>query len=59
MRHEDNGLGAIVDGILDCWNGTGDTLVVGDVLIRVEGDVEINLADKELVMFALNLDAVL
>ena len=43
VGHEDNSLGAIVDGVLDGGNGTGNALVVGDVLVGVERDVEVNL----------------
>ena len=44
VGHEDDGLGAILDGVLDGGEGTDDTLVVGDVLVGVEGDVEVDLA---------------
>jgi len=44
MGHEDDGLGAILDGVLDGGEGTDDTLVVGDFLVGVEGDVEVDLA---------------
>jgi len=43
MGHEDHGLGAMVDGVLDGWDGTDDTLGVGDLLVGVEGDVEVDL----------------
>ena len=45
VGHQDNGLGAIVDGILDGGDGAGNTLVVGDlgVGLLVEGHVEVNL----------------
>lgn len=43
VGHEDDSLGAIVDGVLDGGDGTGNALVVGDVLVGVEGDVEVNL----------------
>ena len=46
VGHEDNGLGAIVDSVLDGGKGTDDTLVVGDVLVCVEGDVEVNLRSQ-------------
>ena len=35
VGHEHNGLGAVVDGILDGGEGTDDTLGVGDVLVLV------------------------
>ena len=43
MGHEDDGLGAIVDSVLDGGDGTGDALGVGDVLVGVEGDIEVDL----------------
>jgi len=42
MRHQDDGLGAVVDSILDGGQGADDALVVGDGSV-VKGDVEINL----------------
>lgn len=43
MGHEDYSLRAVVNGIFDCGDGAGDSLCVGDLLIAVEGDVEIDL----------------
>jgi hypothetical protein len=43
VGHEHNGLGAVVDGILNSGEGTDDTLGVGDVLVLIEGDVEVDL----------------
>lgn len=43
MRHEDDGLGAVLDGILDGGQRADDALVVGDVLVAVERDVEVDL----------------
>lgn len=43
VGHENNSLGAIVDGVLDGRDGTGNALVVGDVLVGVERDVEVDL----------------
>lgn len=43
VGHEDDGLGSIVNGVLDGGQSTDDTLVVGDVLVGIEGDVEIDL----------------
>lgn len=43
VGHEDNGLGAILNGVLDGGQGTDDTLVVGDFLLVVERDVEVDL----------------
>lgn len=45
VGHENDGLGAIVEGVLDGGEGTDDTLVVGDVLVTVERDVEVDLGD--------------
>lgn len=50
VGHQDNSLGAVVDGILDGGDGTGNTLCVGDVLLGVEGDVEVDLFTKPLSM---------
>jgi hypothetical protein len=44
VGHQDHGLSAVVDGILDSGQGTDNALVVGDVLVRIEGDVEVNLS---------------
>lgn len=43
VGHEDDGLGAIVESMLDGGEGTDDALVVGDVLVGVEGDIEVDL----------------
>jgi hypothetical protein len=43
MGHEDHGFGAVVDGIFDCWDCACDSLRVGDFLVAVEWDVEIDL----------------
>lgn len=43
VRHEHNGLGTVVDGILDGGQGTNDTLRVGNVLVIIEGNIEVNL----------------
>lgn len=43
VGHQDDGLGAVVNGIFDCGQGTDNSLVVGDVLFGVKGDVEIDL----------------
>lgn len=43
MRHQDDSLGAIVEGILDGGQGTDDALVVGDLLVGVERDIEVDL----------------
>lgn len=43
VGHEHNGLGAVLNGILDGGKGTNDTLGVGDVLVFIEGDVEVDL----------------
>jgi len=43
MGHQDDAFCALVDSILDCRQGTDDTLVVGNMLIRVEGDIKVDL----------------
>jgi len=43
MRHENDGLGAIIDSVLDCGKGADNALVVGDVLVGVERDVKVDL----------------
>lgn len=43
VAHEDDCFGAILACVLDCGEGADDTLVVGDFLIRVEWDIEIDL----------------
>jgi hypothetical protein len=44
MRHEDHGLGAIVNGMLDGGQGADNALVVGNFLVLVEGNIEVDLA---------------
>ena len=43
VGHEDDGLGSIVEGVLDGRDGADDALVVGDVLVVIEGDIEVDL----------------
>ena len=43
VGHEDDRLGTILDGVLDGGQGTDNTLVVGDLLLVVEGNVEVDL----------------
>jgi len=43
VGHEDYGLCAVVDGIFYGGDGTDDTLVVGDLLVGVEGNIEVDL----------------
>ena len=43
MRHEDDCFGAMVDCVVDGRECALDTLVVGDVLVAVEGHIEIDL----------------
>jgi len=43
MGHQDDGLGAMVEGVLDGGDGADDALVVGDVLVLIERDVEVDL----------------
>lgn len=44
VGHQDNSLGAVVDGILDGGDGARNALVVGHLLVGVERDVEVNLS---------------
>jgi hypothetical protein len=46
VGHQDDGLGAIVDGVLDGGDGTDNTLGVGDVLVGVKRDVEVDLESR-------------
>jgi hypothetical protein len=43
MAHEDDGFGAVVAGIFDGGECPDDALVVCDLLVTVEGDVEVDL----------------
>lgn len=43
MAHQNDGLGAILNGILDGGESTDDTLVVGDVLFLVKRNIEVDL----------------
>lgn len=47
MGHQDDGLGPAGNGMLDGGQGADDTLVVGDVLVVVEGNVEVDLEDAD------------
>jgi hypothetical protein len=33
----------MLNGVLNCWDSSGNTLSICDLLIRVKGDVEIDL----------------
>jgi hypothetical protein len=46
----------MVDGVLDSGQGTDDALVVGDVLVAVEGNVEVDLVEGESALALLNLE---
>lgn len=43
VAHENDCLGSILNGVLDCWESANNTLIVCDLLVGVEGDVEVNL----------------
>lgn len=43
VGHEDDGLGTLLDGIFDGGQSTNDTLGVGDLLLLIERDVEVDL----------------
>ena len=40
----------MVDGILDGGDGTGDTLVVGDFLVGIKRDVEVDLEERKILV---------
>lgn len=44
MRHENNGLGAMLASIFDGGKGADNPLVVGDFLVAVQRDIEVHLA---------------
>jgi hypothetical protein len=46
MAHEDHGFGAVVTRIFDGGKCADDALVVGDFLVAVEGDVEVDLESE-------------
>lgn len=43
VRHQDDSLGAILNSVLDGGQSTNDALVVGDLLVGIKGDVEVDL----------------
>jgi hypothetical protein len=43
VAHENNGFGAVVAGMLDGRERADDALVVCDLLVRIKGDVEVDL----------------
>jgi hypothetical protein len=43
VGHQDDGLSAVVDGIFDGWNSSGNTLIICNFLVGIERDVEIDL----------------
>jgi hypothetical protein len=43
VGHEDDSLSSVLGGILDCGKSTDNALVVGDLLVGVERDVEVDL----------------
>jgi hypothetical protein len=43
MGHQHDGLGAVVDGIFDGRDCASNALGVRDILVGVEGDVEVDL----------------
>lgn len=55
MGHEDHSFGTVVDSIFDGWDRAGDTLRVGDFLVAVEWDVEIDLDYVSTGIFSLRL----
>ncbi len=43
MGHEDDSFSTMFAGVFDGGKGADDALIVGDVLVGVERDVEVNL----------------
>jgi hypothetical protein len=43
MGHENYSLRAMVNGVFDCWDSSGDPLGIGDLLICIERDIEVDL----------------
>lgn len=43
MAHEDDGFGTVITCMLDCGERADDALDVCDLLVGVEGDVEVDL----------------
>ena len=43
VRHQDDGFGTVIYGILDGRESSDDALIVGDFFVLVEWDVEVNL----------------
>jgi hypothetical protein len=43
VRHKNDSLGAILDSVFDGVECADDALVVGDVLLGIEGNIEVNL----------------
>ena len=50
VGHEDDCLGAVVDGVFDGWDGTDDALRVGDLLVGVQWNVEVDTDQDTLVL---------
>jgi hypothetical protein len=48
MGHEDDGFGTMVDSIFDGREGSGYSLVVCDILVRVKWNVEVDLEHGQL-----------
>lgn len=46
MRHEDDSFRTIINGVSDRGESADDALVVGDFLVGVEGDIEVNLLSE-------------
>lgn len=48
VGHQDHCLGAVVEGMLDGGDGARNALVVGDLLVGIERDVEVDLSNEQL-----------
>lgn len=44
VGHEDDGFRTILNGVFDGWKSSDNALIVGNVLVGIEGDVEVDLA---------------
>lgn len=45
MGHEDHCFGAVLDSIFDGWEGSDNPLRIGDLVVCIKRDVEIDLKD--------------
>jgi hypothetical protein len=50
VGHQNHGFGSMINGIFDCWDSSGNALSVCNLLIGIEGDVEIDLSHSWLIL---------